>query len=211
MNIESASTSEIDAKVSGRKPIVPASLDYAVRSVLPNETVISAATADYLLQDSSATTNNHSHCYVHTPDAAPLYQLPAVTDNTATHEITLEVLFAAYAYSADDSSSQAGYYAWKHGTSILYTSTATPTAETTIAYTDTALQTSAGTIALYDSTANAIAMVGSVSFLAPDGETEITPKPLVGTIKPGCVVQFLCEWDGLTSQWVIYPMVTVEG
>lgn len=122
-----------------------------------------------------------------------------------THEITLEVLFAAYTRYTDGDSGSA--YAWKYGSSILYTNTATPTAGTTVAYSDTALETSAGTIALYDSTSNAISMVGSYTFEDAAGN-EITPKPLVGTIKPGCVVQFLCEWDSLTSQWVIY---TVEG
>lgn len=75
------------------QPIVPKTLDYAVRSVLPNVTEIPAATSDYSLVDSSATTLNHSHTFVHTPSQAPTYRLPSVSDTTISHYIELTVDF----------------------------------------------------------------------------------------------------------------------
>ena len=141
--------------------------------------------------------------YVHKPASAPTYTLPAVSDNTRTHEIVLEVEFAAFArYSTGDGE---GYYAWKNGTALLYTSTATPTAGTTVAYSDTALETSAGTIALYDSTNSAIAMVGSCSFV-DSNDNALTPMS-TPTIKPGTVIDFLCRWSPSLAKWCIMPVV----
>ena len=68
-------------------------LDYAVRSVLPLVTEIPAATSDYSLVDSSATTNNHSHVYSHAPTTAPTYRLPQVTNTAIAHYIELTVDF----------------------------------------------------------------------------------------------------------------------
>lgn len=79
---------------NNRKAITPSVLDYAVRSVLPNVTEIPAATSDYSLVDSSATTNNHSHVYSHSPSAVPTYRLPQVTNTTIAHYIELTVDFA---------------------------------------------------------------------------------------------------------------------
>ena len=83
----------IDGKTYKNIPIVPVTLDYAVRSVLPNVTEIPAATSDYSLVDSSATTNNHSHVYSHTPTTAPTYRLPQVTNTAIAHYIELTVDF----------------------------------------------------------------------------------------------------------------------
>lgn len=85
---------DIDAKSNDYKPIVPHNLDYAVRSVQPNITVIPAATSAYSLLDASATTNSRSYCYQHTPDAAPTYTLPDVSSTSIVHEIVLVVDFA---------------------------------------------------------------------------------------------------------------------
>lgn len=203
-----ATATELDAKSSTYKPVVPYVLDYAVRSVLPNITEIPAATSAYTLLDSSATTNSHSHCYRHAPSAAPVYTLPTVTDATITHTIELTVEFAGYVRSSDDDSGSA--YAWKHGTTLLYTDTTTIVAGTTKAYSDMALATEVGTIALYDATSTAIAMVGSVAF-EDANETAIAPKPMAGSIKPRTIIDYLCEWNALRGEWVIMPLVIEEG
>ena len=88
-----ASNSVIDAKQSAFYIISPYNLNYAVRSVLPNVTEIPAATSDYSLVDSSATTNNHSHVYSHSPSAVPTYRLPQVTNTAIAHYIELTVDF----------------------------------------------------------------------------------------------------------------------
>jgi hypothetical protein len=87
-----AEKSHINSRNTNR-PITPGVLDYAVRSVLPNVTEIPAATSDYSLVDSSATTNNHSHVYSHSPSAVPTYRLPQVTNTTIAHYIELTVDF----------------------------------------------------------------------------------------------------------------------
>lgn len=86
-----ATNAQIDVRSYNYQPIVPSNLDYAVRSVLPNVTVIPAATTAYTLLDASATTNSHSCKYRHAPTSAPTYTLPDVTDDTVEHEITLDV------------------------------------------------------------------------------------------------------------------------
>ena len=88
-----AATNEIDSKAQTYKPIVPLRLDYAVRSVLPNVTIIPATATSYSLLDASATTNNHSWQYTHTPDAASTYMFPAVTDTAVAHRIKLTIDF----------------------------------------------------------------------------------------------------------------------
>lgn len=93
LSIDRASNAAIDVKASPFYPIVPSNLDYAVRSVLPSVTEIPAATSDYSLVDSSATTNNHSHVYSHAPTTAPTYRLPQVTNTTIAHYIELTVDF----------------------------------------------------------------------------------------------------------------------
>ena len=99
-----ASDNEIDSRKTSTditndtknfKSIVPNNLDYAVRSVLPNVTEIPAATSDYSLVDSSATTNNHSHVYSHAPTTAPTYRLPQVTNTAIAHYIELTVDFTS--------------------------------------------------------------------------------------------------------------------
>ena len=193
---------------NNRKAITPSVLDYAVRSVSPNVTTIPAATTAYSLLDASATTNSHSWNYRHAPTSAPTYTLPAVTSNPLVREIVLEVTFTGYVRSSDDDSGSA--YAWKNGTSLLYTDTTTPTAGTTVAYTDTALTTSAGTIAAYDPTASAISLVASCEFV-DSGGTAIVPRPMSGTISAGTIVQYLCEWSAGAGAWIIYPLVVREG
>lgn len=90
--IVKATNEQIDSVAKSRyNPIVPDNLDYAVRSVLPNVTVIPAATTAYTLLGASATTNNHSCTYTHAPTSAPTYTLPAVTDATVAHHILLYV------------------------------------------------------------------------------------------------------------------------
>jgi hypothetical protein len=93
LHINPAINSIIDAKNNQYRPIVPSVLDYAVRSVLPKVTEIPAATSDYSLVDSSATTNDHSHVYSHAPSTAPTYRLPQVTNTTISHYIELTVDF----------------------------------------------------------------------------------------------------------------------
>ena len=97
-----ATTSDIDDRGTGNanspwnfRPIVPNNLDYAVRSVVSNTTVIPAATSAYNLLDATATTNNHCYCYRHIPESAPTYTLPAVSDTTVVHEIVLTVRFSS--------------------------------------------------------------------------------------------------------------------
>jgi hypothetical protein len=95
-NVVRATNQLIDAKngtPASTNPIVPSNLNYAVRSVLPLVTEIPAATSDYSLVDSSATTLNHSHTFVHTPTQAPTYRLPSVSDTTISHYIELTVDF----------------------------------------------------------------------------------------------------------------------
>ena len=186
-------------------PIVPKMLDYAVRSVLDNVTVIPAATTAYTLLDASATTNNHGKVYCHTPKAASVYTLPSVSDDGLLHEIVLSVKFDGYYRSANDDGMH--YYAWKNAAnSLLYTSTSSPTAGTTVAYTDTALTESAGTIALYDSTAGSICMAATCVFQNSAGAT-LVPLPLNGDIEAGSVVTFLCRYNPLLAEWVIYPVM----
>ena len=85
-------------------PIVPANLNYAVRSVLPNITEIPAATTSYALLDATATTNNHSWQYQHAPSAASTYTLPAVTDTAVAHYIRLTIDFTSVqTYAFEDS------------------------------------------------------------------------------------------------------------
>ena len=93
--VYAASQGRIDGRTNQYNPITSTNLDYAVRSVLPNVTEIPAATSDYSLVDSSATTNNHSHVYSHAPTTAPTYRLPQVTDTTISHYIELTVDFTA--------------------------------------------------------------------------------------------------------------------
>ena len=88
-----ASNSLIDQRYNTIRVITLSNLEYAVRSVLPNVTEIPAATSDYSLVDSSATTNNHSHVYSHSPSAVPTYRLPQVTNTTIAHYIELTVDF----------------------------------------------------------------------------------------------------------------------
>lgn len=92
--LDMATSSNINGRENTRA-IVPYNLDYAVRSVLPNVTEIPAATSDYSLVDSSATTNNHSHVYSHAPTTAPTYRLPQVTNTAIAHYIELTVDFTA--------------------------------------------------------------------------------------------------------------------
>lgn len=91
--IVKASNININQRLSDYLPVVPSSLDYAVRSVLPLVTEIPAATSDYSLVDSSATTLNHSHTFSHVPTQAPTYRLPSVSDTTVSHYIELTVDF----------------------------------------------------------------------------------------------------------------------
>ena len=104
--VNKANATQIDARQNNYTPIVPSNLDYAVRSVVPNITTIPAATTAYTLLDATATTNSHSCIYIHAPSSAPTYTLPAVTDATVSHSITLSVLFSAsvITYSFEDSS-----------------------------------------------------------------------------------------------------------
>ena len=93
LTLTTASLSEINTRATNRKPITPSALDYAVRSVCKNITEIPAATSDYSLVDSSATTNDHSHTYSHVPTSEPTYRLPAVNNTAISHYIELTVDF----------------------------------------------------------------------------------------------------------------------
>lgn len=97
---QKASTALINAHSDHYAPIVPDNLFYAVRSVSPNITTIPADAASVDLYDASATNNNHSYIYRHTPETAPTYKLPAVTDSTVSHQIDLTVTFSSTALSA---------------------------------------------------------------------------------------------------------------
>lgn len=145
--VDLATNVEIDGRDSQYKPIVPSNLDYAVRSVLPNVTVISAATTRCILADASDTTNGHSWHYVHEPSSIPTYVLPAVSDQSSSHVIDLKVRLSAgvLTYSFVDS-------------------------------------------------------LGS----------DVTPlaQPEVAA---GTVVDFLCEYDQLSSRWAVMPLVLAEG
>ena len=93
LSINPAGETAIDSR-NTINPLIPQTLDYAVRSVLPNVSFISALTTDYSLLDSSATTNDHSHIYRHTPDSTTVYRLPEVTTPYLKHVIELIVNFA---------------------------------------------------------------------------------------------------------------------
>ena len=134
----------IDGKTYKNIPIVPVTLDYAVRSVLENITVIPASTTSYALADASATTNNHSKTYLHEPEEASVYTLPAVSNDGLLHEIILSVKFSA---------------------SVL-------------------------TYEFQDSSGNTL-----------------VPLPIAEEIEDGSVVTFLCWYNPLLSQWVIYPVM----
>ena len=88
-------TSEIDSRESSNKQraITTKTLNYAVRSVSPNVTVIPSETTAYNLLDATATTNNHSWQYSHAPAEASQYTLPAVTDTSVAHYIKLTIDF----------------------------------------------------------------------------------------------------------------------
>lgn len=106
--VQTTTINGIDGKTDQYRPVTPSNLDYAVRSVLPNVTVIPSSTTSYNLLDSSATTNNHSHTYVHTPDAATSYVLPAVTSTGVSHAILLTVDFTnTQTYAFEDVSGNA--------------------------------------------------------------------------------------------------------
>lgn len=139
-------------------------------------------------------------------NTALIYGAKAITAiDERTHHITLNVYFRGYARSTDDDSGSA--YAWKDGTDLLYTDTDTPTATETTVYSDTALTTSVGTVALYES--SMIALAASAAFEDAAGN-DIVPRS-TPTIHPGTVVQYLCEWEPCTSQWVIMPIPMVDG
>lgn len=140
--------------------------------------------------------------FLHVPSATPTYTLPDITDSARTHEITLELNFAAYA--RDSASDSGSAYAWTYKSTTIYTDTTSPTAGTTTAYSDAALTTSAGTVALYDASLG-ISLCGSYSFEDAAG-TAITPMS-TPDIKPGTVVDFLCRWSPSLSKWCIMPIV----
>lgn len=145
VTIEQASNNYINNRSNAFQPITSNNLDYAVRSVLPNVTVIPAATSDYSLVDSSAITNNHSMTYRHEPQSSSVYRLPAVAANsTVLHEIVLSIKFSS-------------------------------------------------TVLTYE-------------FQDSAGNT-LVPLPLNGDIEAGSVVTFLCRYNPLLSQWVIYPVM----
>lgn len=89
---DAATNAQTDSR-SASQDIRPSNVEYAVRSVLPNVTTIPAATTAYSLLDASATTNNHSWQYSHSPTGIPTYTLPAVTNAAIAHEILLDVDF----------------------------------------------------------------------------------------------------------------------
>ena len=97
LTYSTATAYQIDLRNGTYSAIVAreSSLDYAVRSVCKNITEIPAATSDYSLVDSSATTNNHSHVYSHSPSVVPTYRLPQVTNTAIAHYIELTVDFTA--------------------------------------------------------------------------------------------------------------------
>ena len=93
LSINAAGRTAIDARTS-INPIIPQTLEYAVRSVLPNVTFIGGLETNYSLLDSSSATNEHSHIYRHTPDSTTVYRLPEVTNTGLQHVIELTVNFA---------------------------------------------------------------------------------------------------------------------
>ena len=108
IGLNGASEADIDGRVANKKAIVPGKIDYAVRSVLPNITVIPADTTSYALKDASATTNSHSWTYVHTPSEATTYVFPAVTTTNVVHAITLIIDFSTVqTYAFEDSEGNA--------------------------------------------------------------------------------------------------------
>lgn len=97
--VQKATTADVDDRTSDSKVIVPSNLEYAVRSVAPNVTVIPAATTSYQLRDSTSSANYRSYTYRHEPSSTPTYVLPAVSDVTVVHEIVLSVKFSSGALS----------------------------------------------------------------------------------------------------------------
>ena len=138
--------------------------------------------------------------YVHSCNGATTYTFPDMSDMTKIHEIVLEIEFPAFSRSSSDDSGSA--YAWKNGSTILYTSTETPVAGTTVAYSDTSLESSAGTVAAYDSSDDAMSMVASYEF-EDESENTIVPIGDSPEIKPGSTVTFFCRWSSTKSKWCI--------
>ena len=100
--LHEANTTNIDNRAPQRA-IVPYNLEYSVRSVLSNVTTIPADTTSYDLVDASATTNNHSWQYAHTPDVATTYVFPTVTSDNLDHRIKLTIDFTnVQTYSFED-------------------------------------------------------------------------------------------------------------
>ena len=58
-------------------------------------TIPADAASPIALTDATAAANDHCYSYYHTPDSAPTYQLPAVTDTTVVRYIVLTVKFDA--------------------------------------------------------------------------------------------------------------------
>ena len=201
LGIAKATNSLIDSRSSYNKPIVPSNLDYAVRSVLDGSVEIPASTTAYTLLDSSSATNGHVHSYVHTPLHPSTYTLPAVSD-TLIHEIVLEVRYAAYERYSDGDDT--GRYAWKCGSSVVYTSTNVPVAGTTVAYSDTGMTVAVETVALYDSSINAISLVGSCEFEDASGNAVVPTGSY--SIGVGSVISYLCRYSLTLGEWCVLPV-----
>ena len=98
LNVNKASESQIDARINNYNPIVPATLDYAVRSVLPACTTITAA-------DTTATLVANT-TYAHQPATGCTYTLTTPTDLTVYSGFILMLdttNSASIAFQTDDS------------------------------------------------------------------------------------------------------------
>ena len=198
---QKATDAQIDAGTNNYSAIVPSNLDYAVRSVLDGSVEIPASTTAYTLLDSSSATNGHVHSYLHTPLHPSTYTLPAVSD-TLIHEIVLEVRYAAYERYSDGDDT--GRYAWKCGSSVVYTSTNVPVAGTTVAYSDTGMTVAVETVALYESSMNAISLAGSCEFEDASGNAVVPTGSY--SIGVGSVISYLCRYSLTLGEWCVLPV-----
>jgi hypothetical protein len=157
-------------------------------------TVIPAATTAYTLAEG---------CQSHTPSAASTYTLPVIQQR-----IIADGLY----FTRNPSTDGTGYYGWLHGSTNRYTASANPSVGANI-YTNTSLTSGAKAITAIDNrthecilTIKFSSTVLTYEFQDSAGNT-LVPLPLNGDIEAGSVVTFLCRYNPLLAQWVIYPVM----
>lgn len=139
----------------------------------------------------------------HTPLEATTYILPLV--NRCIQTYNCKFFRAA---SLDGT----GYYGWTFGSDKRYTNTPTPTTSD-FTWSNPALN--AGKLAVQEIdnrthecilTIKFSSTVLTYEFQDSAGNT-LVPLPLNGDIEAGSVVTFLCRYNPLLAQWVIYPVM----